>query len=160
MNQPTPLRIDNSGFAQSNILFGRVLPACVTIGAIWWLVSLLSKGYTRGAVVPALLSSLLIVYMIVAFVRRGRHAAVKSIEFQPDHIDVVFAGSTSSFDITQIRAMEYAGTQNPARVSVRNARFPNDRDWILVLTLADGTELRVVVGHEYDAPLKEIAARL
>jgi len=153
-----PLHIDNSRYARSNILLGRVLPGLVAIGAVWLLVSLLSHGLTRGTVVPAMLSVLCIVYMILTFVRRGRHPAVTSIEFLPDRIDVHCFGDMSSFEFAQIRDIEYEGIENRTRVKVMSAPFPKDAERILVITVDDGMELRVRVRHEHDAPLKEIAA--
>lgn len=154
-----PLQIDNSRYARSNVLFGRVLPAVVTICAIWLLASLLSHGLTRGTAVPAMLAGLCIVYMIVTYVRRGRHPAVTSIEFLPDRIDVHCLGGMSSVDMARVRDMEYEGIENRSRVQVLNAPFPTDAERILVITLDDGTEFRVRVRDEHDAPLKEIAAR-
>lgn len=156
--QTDPLRIDNSAYAGANILFGRVLPGLVIASSIWSLLSLKSDGPTRGTVVPALLALLLIAYMIVSYVRRGRHPAVMSIEFLPDCLNVNFSTDTASFNVAQIRAMEYEGTRNPARVGVLNAVFPQNDDRILVVTLADEIELRVQVQYEHDAPLKAFAA--
>ena len=153
------LYINNSRYADSNILFGRVFPAMVTVFPILSLVFLLSVGVTKGTAVPILMSLLLIAVMVVVYVRRGRHPAVQSIEFLPHCINVCFFSRRSSFDTARIRNMEYEGVRNRTRVKVVNAPFPKDGERILVVTLFDNTELRVRVDYEHHATLQRIAAQ-
>lgn len=152
------LHIDNSQYAQSNILFGRVLPAAAILCAAWTLWTTLSSGLTNATIVPAMLTALWIVVMVVVYIRRGQHPAIVSIDFLPDHLEVQFVGRTATFDAKQISAIEYEGIHNPSRAKVVNAPFPKDGERILVITLADVRQLRVRVAYEHDAPLKEFAA--
>lgn len=160
VNDSARLRIDNAGYAQSNVLFGRILPGVVILGGLWSLVSLAANGLTRGAVVPTLLTGLLICYMGVSIFLRGRHPAVRALEFFPDRLDVAYTNRRSSIEYSRVRAMEYEGIRNRARVNVAGAPFPEDAQRILVITLDDRTELRVVVDFAHDQPLKEVAATI
>ncbi len=152
------LQIDNSAYAGSNIIFGRVLPGLVVVGSILTLASLFSQGLGEGTFIPLVMTAGLIVLMAIVYARRGKHPAVTSIEISREEINATFLSGRSCYGMDQVRSMEYEGVRNPSRVDVRHAPFPKDGERVLVITLADQTELRVRVRYEHDAALKAIAA--
>ncbi|MCE9545465.1 MAG: hypothetical protein K8T25_08100 [Planctomycetia bacterium] len=154
------LRIENAPYARSGILFGRVLPVLIAACAVWTLVSLISNGPSRGTAVPIILMVVWIAAMAIAFVRRGRHRAVYSLEFLPDRMQVQFGDGTESFDLSQIRSLQYEGVHNRSRAAVRVAPFPPGGERVLVVTLVNGKELRAKVSEEHDAELKRIAMQI
>jgi len=153
------LRIDNRDYARSGLIFGRILPFVVGASCLWTLVSLVFSGLSYATAVPIVINILLIVIMGALFARRGRHPAVFSLELETDQFNVEYSSHTITYRLNQIRDMQYEGVHNRSRVKVSSAPFPPDGVRILVITLSNGTELRVRVRHEHDQPLKQVAAR-
>lgn len=160
MGSGVTLQIDNSRYARSTVLFGRWVPIIVGGLAAWTFIASLGTGNFPTMLLGGMITVLWIVYMVIAYLRRGRQSVVMRVQFDGEQFEVTFLHSTERFEVLQIRCMEYEGIGNPSRAPVATAPFARDGERILVMTLGSGLELRVRVQHEHDAPLKKIAARI
>ena len=154
------IHIENNRTAYANVAFGRALPALISVVALADLVSIIFTDLSDGTLIPALLSVLWVIYMGIAFARRGRHPAIREMKIGDEWISAKCVAESRSFRTADVTVVEYEGVVNRSRVPVAGAEFPQNGERILVLTLRDGMELRVKVGSELDPALKEFAVKL